>query len=69
MRGSYYEIPFLGEQNGAPFSFVGRFLSLCHSPLSTEMPSSSCLLACHLLDLKLDGFYVCIKHKSLDWMR
>lgn len=49
------------EDKLGPLFFCWRPLSLCNSSLSTEIPSSPCLLACQILDLKLDGFYVLYK--------
>lgn len=46
-----------------PFFFSRKFLSLCNLALSTQMPISSCLAACHTLELKLRGFCV---NKKLD---
>lgn len=49
-----------------PFFFSRKFLSLCNLALSTQMPISSCLTACHTLELKLGGF--CVSKKLDPWL-
>ena len=47
MRSSPWE-----NELGGPFSFAGRFLSLCVLALLTQMPIFFYLLACQTLELK-----------------